>query len=395
MFCVFSPAGLRAYPEHFIKLCRVFINIELSSHHIKNIGRSFFEYYENGIRKSKNKLCMLPHLPYVCRMIFLPLIYLIHMAAVISAGRQAAKKGKIDWFVGVNYYCAFCGIILQKLGYVQKVIYRVLDFYPRPPDGIYHYLIPVFNKIDSFCIYHSNAIWHTTAGHIQGRIQAGYSFNPRVYLHKIPLGVIGRNILHDIHIDINRQSLVYAGVINRNHGLEIILKIVPRLQKRFPDLKLHIIGSGPFESEILRVISQNNELKKAVHLHGYLAEDSQELQSIVSRSALGLALYEPEQHGFMQFTEPAKVKLYLSRAVPVLITRVPEIAGVIEQKGAGFIVAYDEESILQRMCSFFEDTEGQDAARKNALDFIRAFDTDFLLDAAVKATLEYFVKPIV
>jgi glycosyltransferase involved in cell wall biosynthesis len=158
----------------------------------------------------------------------------------------------------------------------------------------------------------------------------------------------------------------------------------------YPDFRLHIAGSGPDESKIKQLTQELKIRSNCVIFHGYLSERSGELKEIVGKSALCLALYRDDPDGFMQYTEPAKAKLYLSYGTPVLMTRVPDLAAEFEKNKVGISADFSRDSIKQSIVKFLGDKKLQQSIRKNIPVYIRKFDTKNLL----KKAMNDFIKTI-
>ncbi len=389
LFCTFVPAGLKSYPVFFRENTAEFANIELGFHHVRGVVPSHVELWRGGRLQADVSLPHFPHVGRFWRFLLMPVIHLVHLFAVIRAGRAATRRGPADWYVGVNYFGALCGLALRRLGMVRRVIYRVLDFYPRRKHGIYHYLLPLYYRLDEFCLKNCDFVWFTTEGHVRGRKQEGYYSEELPHLF-IPLGVDGARIAARPFTEVRPHSLVYVGVVNRDHGLGLMMSALPELHRVHPDVRLDVIGSGPDEKELRARVEADRFLSGIVHFHGYLSEDSMELREIVGRSSLGLALYLPDPEGFMQYTEPAKAKLYLSCGVPVLINRVPDLAGELGGAGAGIVVEYTPESVVKEVLQYWELSGNQLRAREAAVKYVRKFDTGCLLDRAIGQTLKHF-----
>ena len=68
------------------------------------------------------------------------------------------------------------------------------------------------------------------------------------------------------------RYVLYVGRLVKNKGLEELLDVFKKLNEKFPDIKLIIIGDGSLYDEILSYIKQNN-FEDSIFLKGRLSHD--------------------------------------------------------------------------------------------------------------------------
>ena len=231
IFCSFVPVGLEDYVQYFINNFPKFTYLKWKFPHSKGSTKSSLIKYENGQKtEERNLFTAASFQKKYLYFSSLPFNYFIYLyQALASFWRQKGKTRQI--FIGVNYFCTFCGILLKKMGQVDVVIYRVMDFFPLPPAGIYRFLNRFFYVIDEFCLKNSDYIWFTTEGHIVGREKYGY-FNRNEHRYQIiPLGLDTSKFTSKPISEQNRYSLVYCGVISRYHMLDLLFEVIQDLKK--------------------------------------------------------------------------------------------------------------------------------------------------------------------
>ena len=75
-----------------------------------------------------------------------------------------------------------------------------------------------------------------------------------------------------ISIDPNFKYLLYVGRLTKNKGLELLLDVFLELSKRNEDIKLIIIGEGPF-LEYIKIFSKKNSIDEKILLTGRLTHN--------------------------------------------------------------------------------------------------------------------------
>lgn len=386
IFCSFAPVGLQDYVRYFGENFLDFVYLQWKFPHGKGAVRSVLKKYKNGSLEKEQILFSLPSFrDQILYFFFLPLNYLIYALQAFFFLWQRPSKVRV--FIGVNYFCTFCGIVLKKLGRVDFVVYRVMDFFPLPPSGVYRILNRVFYILDAVCLRSADSLWFTTEGHIIGREKYGY-FDRADYDYKlIPLGL---RIKEAVSLPLKERdpySLVYCGVISRYHLLDLVFAALEDLKKDFPGIHLKLIGTGPDEGYFKKLV-RKMDLKENVTFYGYM-EEGGEFTKLMATSLLGIALYKDEEN-FMKYTEPAKVKYYLKYGVPAVVSAVPVIARELAEREVSFAVNNTEEEIAHVVRKFITDEDLQKQYRENIIEYVKEIDVDRLLDRVVSETFSEF-----
>jgi len=64
-------------------------------------------------------------------------------------------------------------------------------------------------------------------------------------------------------------TLVFVGRLRRYKGLDWVIRTLPRVRERVPDVKLDVIGDGPWQDALVRQVAAAG-LADAVRFHGFL-----------------------------------------------------------------------------------------------------------------------------
>ena len=385
IFCSFVPVGLEDYVQYFVDNFSDFTYLKWKFPHSKGSVKSSLTDYKDG-RKIKEHY-LFSTVPFQRKYLYfssLPINYLIYLQQALSSFWRRKNRG-MTVFVGENYFCTFCGILLKKVGRVDVVIYRVMDFFPLPPNGLYRYLNRLFYVIDKFCLKNSDYIWFTTEGHIVGREKYRY-FNRNEYNYKIiPLGLDSTKFISKPISEQNRYSLVYCGVISRYHMLDLLFEVIQDLKKDFVNIRLNLIGSGPDETYFKELAKKMN-LQDNIVFHGFV-EEGDRFKELMANNILGIAFYRNEEN-FMKYTEPAKVKYYLSFGVPALVSKVPLIAYELDEKRVCFAVNNEKEEIVKIVKEFFSNPALQQEYKANIRKYVQTVDINKLLGDTISVTFK-------
>lgn len=335
------------------------------------------EVFENGKQVKKRKF-------YVFNWPFgrkkeISLIYILLKARdVISTIYFALKlKGHFDIFIGVESINTIMGVLLRKVGLVKTVIYYNLDYGEvRFKHQALNY---IFHALDIFSVTHADYTWNLAKDVISARnIRGKLKKETRPPL-LVPIG-IDLSVIKPLNVEhIEQKTIVYMGILAKIQGVQLIIEALPEILKSTRDVKLTVIGSGTLEKTLRRMVDENN-LSDHVTFTGLVTDE--EVNSILCRSALGIAPYFPDPYSTKRGSDPTKPKLYLACGLPVIITRVPPIALEIEENKAGVVINYSKEELASAVLRLLSDEKLYLECRKNAFEMAKQFDWSNILNRA-------------
>ncbi|MBI5613785.1 glycosyltransferase [Candidatus Gottesmanbacteria bacterium] len=269
----------------------------------------------------------------------------------------------------------------RLLGKISKLIFYSIDYVPvrfesKPLNFLYH-------LVDKVACMYSDALWVLSPKMTEMRKKYGITrIAPQVML---PMGA-NLSRIHPLPISkINRHQLVFAGHLLEKQGLQLMIKALPYIINRITDVQLLIIGKGEYENT-LKALVKSLQLAKYVQFLGFI-KNHDDLEKILCASAIGLAPYTPTPDSYTYFTDPGKPKLYLGCGLPVVITNVPPIAETIQFHHAGFMVEYQIKNISDSIIKLLTNEKLYSTYRRNALKLAKKFDTNYLIEEAIKNTL--------
>ena len=266
---------------------------------------------------------------------------------------------------------------MRKFGLVKTVIYYNLDYGEvRFKNLALNY---IFHALDVFSVTHADYTWNLAKDVINARNVRGKFKKETKPPLLVPIG-IDLSAIRPLNVkQIERKTIVYMGILAKIQGVQLIIEALPEILKSMRDVKLTVIGSGTLEKTLRRMVDENN-LSDCVTFTGLVTDE--EVNSILCRSALGIAPYFPDPYSTKRGSDPTKPKLYLACGLPVIITRVPPIALEIEENKAGLVINYSKEELADAVLRLLSDEKIYLEYRKNAFEMARQFDWSNILNEA-------------
>jgi len=285
---------------------------------------------------------------------------------------------KWDLYVGSDNLNALSGVILRSLGFVKKVAYYVIDYNPRRFEN--KVLNMVYHKIDQFCVKQADETWNLCPRMEEGRREY---FNFEGGNQKtVPVGVWYDRYPRKAFSDIDVHRVVFIGHVLKKQGIQYVISVIPEIIKDIPDFSLLVIGDGPYLPELKKL---GNDLKISPHIEfkGYI-EDHGEVEELVSKCALGIALYDKyDEDGNLSYTyfaDPMKIKVYLAAGIPVMTTDVPYSSAPIQTHKLGLVIK-DRSQIGKSLKALLSDFITLRSLKENVLNYSEYINNFEIYDA--------------
>lgn len=287
-------------------------------------------------------------------------IFTWSIGAIDTLWQVIKKRKRYDLYVGSNNLNAFLGIILRKIGLVKKVIFFTPDY---SLNRFNNFLLDnVYLWFDFFCLRNADLVWNSSSIMpvdlmALEREKRGV---PKKYRQKqIPVPD-GTDEVELVSLNkINRYDIVFVGHLKEGMGLNLLIDVFSVICREIPQAKLIIIGSGPMEKRLREKARNMN-----IEFTGFIGELS-EVYNLISKCAVAVAPYE--EGTISQYTDPGKVKLYLSVGLPMVITNVPRVALEIEREKCGLVINYSAEGLTNALLALLRDDSLLRLCRQNAL----------------------------
>jgi len=291
---------------------------------------------------------------------------------------------KFDLYIGADNLNASAGLMLRRLGLVERVIFYTIDYVPNRFKN--RLLNRIYHLNDKFCCYHCDSVWNLSPLMADARDKRGVLRGRSAPQITVPTGAnfdaIGRLPFEQI----NRHTIVYMGHLRKNQGVDFLIAAMPDILRRQAKARLVIIGTGPLEDD-LRGLCSRLRMSEYVRFTGMI-EDHAEMERLLSTCAVAVAPYVPDPDSFTQFADPGKPKVYMAAGLPVVITKVPQMAYEIDREGAGIAIEYDRDRLVDAVVSLLTDDDLYKKHRENAVRLASRYRWATIFEDALGKSLE-------
>lgn len=116
-------------------------------------------------------------------------------------------------------------------------------------------------------------------------------------------------------------------------------------------------------------------------------ENLAEVERLLSYCAVSVAPYVDSEDNYVRYSDPGKVKAYLTAGLPVIITKVPAIAFEIEKRKCGIAIDYDKRQLVSAVVKLLINKTTLMNYRKNAYKMGKEYRWDKVFANAFKQSL--------
>lgn len=289
---------------------------------------------------------------------------------------------KSDVFFGIGNLNAFTSFFLKFFRHIGIIVYYPIDYVPerfhnKVLNLIYHY-------IEKFCAQNSDWTWNFSPRVIEARNKRwGIKFkNQLIVPHGVHFNRIKRLSFEKIH----KTEIVYMGTLFERQGVQLVIESLPEVIKKIPGIKFVVIGKGPYESTLKKLVKKL-KVEKYVEFLGYILNHAV-MENRIAQAALAVALYDKKHDDFSYYGTPGKIKNYLGAGVPIVMTDVPYGVKQVEDAQCGFIVKYRKDELVDKLVDFFSNEKIMKSYRINALEFSKKYDWNNIFSKALRPVYE-------
>ena len=126
-------------------------------------------------------------------------------------------------------------------------------------------------------------------------------------------------------------TIGFLGTLKPWHGLPLLVEAFAEVHGRDPDSLLLIVGDGPERSSLMADLSERG-LNKAVYLTGAVAPS--DVPGLLASMDVGVAPYPQHPHFYFS---PLKLYEYMAAGLPVVASRIGQVARVIQEGVNGLL----------------------------------------------------------
>lgn len=332
---------------------------------------SYCLVYENGLRVAQHTVITVKDIPEFVQ-------YLLH---ILFTYYFLLKTGFFfDLCIAMENLSFITVFPLRLLGTIKKLIYYSLDFVPQR--FINSHLNQLYHFIDRYACKFSDANWVMVKEQIRERKKYGITRVSSAPFIIVPICYANKkiNILPTEKIDF--YNILYMGAIRESMGPQLTIQTMPYLIKKFPRIRLTIIGIGKYLSNLKEIVKKL-KLSRYVEFTGYI-KNFQDMTDLMTHKSIGLAPYLPIQNSFSYSSDPSKIKLYMCCGLPVITTNIATMADLITRTKSGLVINYSEKSLAHAITYLLSNKDTYSSYKNAAVKLSKKFDINNILPNAFK-----------
>lgn len=135
-------------------------------------------------------------------------------------------------------------------------------------------------------------------------------------------------------------TIGFVGSLKPWHGVSVLVDAFARLHRHSPETRLMIVGEGPEQGRLAEDVCRRG-LGDAVHFTGWVPPD--DLPAMLASMDVAVAPYPDLPHFYFS---PLKVYEYMAAGLPIVASRIGQLAELIEDEVNGLLCAPGEASAL-------------------------------------------------
>lgn len=177
-------------------------------------------------------------------------------------------------------------------------------------------------------------------------------------------------------------SIVYAGTIHPNWGVDVLLQAFDILMKKGYNIRLVLVGPAtPPLLETIRAL-QSNYFDK---LQYFGVVPRSKFCEVLSLGDIGVAPYKLDSHA--GYGDPLKIKEYVAAGLPVISSSIDEIRHFLQENNVGITCEPSVNGLAEALITLIEKPQLREELTKNALQLkLSSWEENF--DVAFEETFE-------
>ena len=268
--------------------------------------------------------------------------------------------------------------------YVKKPIAGILHhihgntLYKEIPAIIAYYISKCEKNIPK--VYSKTPIFTVSPSTQRELIQLGQPEDKTDLLYN----AIDQDLFENVKVEKSETPLiVYVGRIKKYKQVDLVIKSMPKLLEKFPDLELHIGGTGDYVEELKKLTTQNN-LSKSVKFLGFLTEE--EKAELLGRAWIFITMAMKEGWGITVIEANAM-------GTPVIGSNVPGLQDSICNAETGYLVDIDDnKKLISKISELIENPILRNELSQNAKRWSQKFTWDESANHFLQKVKEWYPK---
>jgi len=296
--------------------------------------------------------------------------YLSYLADLaITVWFLMVSRSRYDVYFGFGISYTPLGLVLRRLGIVKRVIFWTTDYFPEGT-GSNRLTNRIYNAIHKTCVESSDYIWDASPAIKQARSRRGLNIKDETTL-TVPY-MLGREEIEALPAkQIGRYHIIQTGLMS-NSEFFIILEAVKIVTATISQVMVSIVSYSAIPQAWRDEIKERG-LEHNFNILGYI-EDEAEVSIITREHRVGLAIYESDS--FKKYGDPARVKHYLAKGVPVIITRGPLVWKEVVSHSAGIAIDYSSDELAIAIIRLLTDDQFYEECQNGALKLAIQYEAE-------------------
>lgn len=293
----------------------------------------------------------------------------------------ALPRSKGAVFIGVNSFNTLTGYVIKRIVGIQTLIFYTIDYIPqRFPNKT---LNRIYHWMDRASVRVSDRVWNLSPVMVSEREKRGVLPQYRSKQITVPVGTVVNTQGSDLSQK-NPTTIVFMGHLRSGQGVETLLEAMPIILQQVAGARLLIIGGGPLQKTLENMASVLG-IKNQVTFTGFVEKFS-DMLAFLHTATVAVAPYVNDSSSYTQYTDPGKPKDYLSCGLPVVITKVPQVALEIQERQCGFAVHDTKEEIAKAITILLQDDALREKFSANARTMAMEYSWENIFNKAFDQT---------
>ena len=170
-------------------------------------------------------------------------------------------------------------------------------------------------------------------------------------------------------------TLIFMGSLYFAWGVDLPIRALPAIRAKIPDIRYVVLGAGPDEDALRALAYEKMNLQDCVLFLG--RQEYHRLPHFLAEADIGVLTYRQEP--FTEYASSLKACEYMAAGLPVVGTRVGEIARVIDVSQAGVIIDFTPEAFAEAVIGLFADSRRYETYSANAINCAKTYDWEQVL----------------
>jgi len=289
---------------------------------------------------------------------------------LIEKGREVASKTKFDFVFSIFHPFHFAPNAAISISEALKIpaIIKIDDAVYEKSSGLKSIQRKVEKIISSKALKKAAKV--LVANEETKKIVNDFYNVPIEKIKIIPNG-IDTNLFYSN--DTKKLKIVFfSGVMYFHRGLDILLKTVPIVVKKIPEIKFLLIGEGP-ELEQLKKIVLDSKMEKNVEFKKWIKR--KEITGFLADASIGVGPLRSTT--VTQGALPIKVLEYMAASLPIISQNNTLPHNVLVDGKNGFFVS-NEEDLASRIIHLLENEEERVKMGLKSREMVSNFDFEII-----------------